>query len=415
MSVAVGSALPVLTTIGFIAAALHVATPPVVIEASMLSETVHLGAGNGGSGHPFGTATLRVYVWALSATVWSRVAVVGVIERLKLHAVLPKEATGPHPTRAAQPGMASTKQHSTQRFMGEFYARTLPIASLPRNVEKGPQFSPVHHFPQRHGVSQRMVRRRVVEDHPHLFRPLLTLDALRHRPQKVLTILGPVLPRRSMQPVVLQPRPSTGLARQSRSLRRIGHRPRHLKLFQQPLDRRREPRCVARLDNNLPLMQLAHRLKKLSRRALIKRQLRRQLHQHRPQFLSQRPHVIEESHQLRAAPAELRSMCDSLRQLHRETKVIGSRRSPPLKRPRQVRPIERRINLDAIRHPRITLQMRALRCNRMCVELRHPPASRADSHLRAGASRHSPTLHRLLPLPTMTAIDRLWHHPCEII
>jgi hypothetical protein len=61
--VAVGNPVPGLTMMGFIAAFLQVATPAgEVIDASIVSETVHLGAANGGSGHPFGMLMSREYV-----------------------------------------------------------------------------------------------------------------------------------------------------------------------------------------------------------------------------------------------------------------------------------------------------------------------------------------------------------------
>ena len=54
--------LPALTVIGLMAAALQVAMPsalgPSVMDASIASETAHIGPGNGGSGHPVGTETL---------------------------------------------------------------------------------------------------------------------------------------------------------------------------------------------------------------------------------------------------------------------------------------------------------------------------------------------------------------------
>jgi hypothetical protein len=79
MSVAVIPVKPADTVMGAVAAALQEATPVSEMVAAVVLETDQMGAWMGGSGQPGGTITLNVYVWELLVTVWSSVAVAGVM------------------------------------------------------------------------------------------------------------------------------------------------------------------------------------------------------------------------------------------------------------------------------------------------------------------------------------------------
>ena len=189
-----------------------------------------------------------------------------------------------------------------------------------------------HHHPSKlHRIPQRMTPRRIIKNHPRLHTISARNNPLGQPTQKLIRILRPIPPRRTMQPKVTQPRPSTRLTRQRRTRSGISHSTRHLELPQQPLRSLRKPRCVTRLDHHQTRINLPQHREKLPHNNLIKRQLRRKLHQHGPKLLPQRHKLGEKCCQRSSAMTQLRLMGHSLRSLHRKPKVIRHRIRPPRK------------------------------------------------------------------------------------
>ena len=139
---------------------------------------------------------------------------------------------------------------------------------------------------------------------------------------------------------------------------------------------------MPRLADDGPLVNCTHGVEKCSHQSSVKRQRRRQLQEERPSFVSQAIRLSQKRHKWFLGFVQLPFVRNRPRYLDRKPKIGRGAATPFRVGGRRVWPIERGIDLRAIKPARVALEMGSRRLEAQRRSTRDGPTRRPDSNVR---------------------------------